>query len=112
MKLRRTTDGGYSFWCPGCNEPHVLSKGWAFSGTEELPTFNPSVLVTVGHYTPGWQAGMECWCSYAKAHPDEGSFYLCSRCHSFVKAGQIQFLGDCTHALKDKTVPLPDWPES
>ena len=32
-------------------------------------------------------------------------------CHSFVKAGNIQFLGDCTHALAGQTVPLPDWPK-
>lgn len=31
-------------------------------------------------------------------------------CHSFVRAGKIEFLGDCTHALKGQTVPLPDWP--
>jgi hypothetical protein len=31
------------------------------------------------------------------------------RCHSFVKDGQIQFLGDCFHTLKGKTVDLPDW---
>lgn len=31
-------------------------------------------------------------------------------CHSFVKNGTIQFLGDCTHKLVNQTVPLPDWP--
>jgi hypothetical protein len=28
-----------------------------------------------------------------------------------VRAGQIEFLGDCTHALKGQTVALPDWPQ-
>lgn len=33
-------------------------------------------------------------------------------CHSFVRNGQWEFLGDCTHALAGKTVPLeplPNW---
>lgn len=29
-------------------------------------------------------------------------------CHSFIKDGMIQFLGDCTHELKGKTVKLPE----
>ncbi len=32
-------------------------------------------------------------------------------CHSFVRAGRIQFLDDCTHRLKGETVELPDLPE-
>lgn len=32
-------------------------------------------------------------------------------CHSFVRNGVIEFLSDCTHALKGQHVPLPDWPE-
>lgn len=30
-------------------------------------------------------------------------------CHSFVVDGRIQFLGDCTHELVDKTVDIPDF---
>lgn len=30
-------------------------------------------------------------------------------CHSFVTDGNIQFLDDCTHELKGKTVPLEDF---
>jgi hypothetical protein len=33
-------------------------------------------------------------------------------CHSFVRDGQIQFLGDCTHALKGQTVERPEWPHA
>ena len=29
-------------------------------------------------------------------------------CHSFVREGKIEFLGDCTHALKGQTVDLND----
>lgn len=31
-------------------------------------------------------------------------------CHYFIKAGRIEFCGDCTHALKGQTVDLPDFP--
>ncbi len=31
------------------------------------------------------------------------------RCHSFVTDGKIAFGEDCSHALKGKTVDLPDW---
>jgi hypothetical protein len=31
------------------------------------------------------------------------------RCHSLVTDGNIQFLDDCTHELKGKTVPLEDF---
>lgn len=30
-------------------------------------------------------------------------------CHSFVRDGQIQYLGDCTHEYAGKTVDLPDF---
>lgn len=36
---------------------------------------------------------------------------LPSRCHSFVRAGMIEFLSDCTHALRGQTVSIPDWPD-
>jgi hypothetical protein len=39
------------------------------------------------------------------AHPVYGE-----RCHVFITNGQIQFLDDCTHALKGQTVPIPAWP--
>lgn len=62
--------------------------GWSFNGNYERPTFQPSVLVTYD----GPDAGQD------GAPP--------AVCHSFVTDGQIQFLGDCTHALAGQTVPL------
>lgn len=103
------------FWCPGCKEMHVISvgtgarPGWTFDGNYDKPTFSPSVLVTSGHYSPGW-TGPECWCTYNKEHPEDICFE-CERCHSFVKGGNIEFLGDCTHALAAKTVPLREFPQ-
>lgn len=80
------------WWCPACGAPHQCDKRWTFDGNMERPTFAPSVLVTAD------------WTHEAKRRgsPD--------RCHTFVRAGQIQFLSDCTHKLAGQTVDLPDWP--
>lgn len=87
MKIRRSGPHNLLFFCPGCRSAHQvrtdprLSPCWEFNGDDELPTFNPSVLLR----------GEE----------------LC--CHSFIRDGNIQFLEDSTHALSGKTVPLPDF---
>lgn len=93
----------YGFWCPGCREMHTVSvsqknhsgASWSFDGNLQAPTFNPSYNRRVN--TPDMK----------EYQPDAGT----SICHSFVRAGRIQFLGDCTHALKGQTVDLPDFPE-
>jgi len=82
----------YRFWCPGCDEVHgIRGKGpspcWEFNGDMVKPTFNPSHLT-------GW-------------HGDNGEQFSEHRCHSFIKDGKIQYLGDCHHNLKNQTVPLP-----
>ena len=87
MKAKIGRDGAVCFWCPGCDNVHRC-KGWQFNGDFEKPTLSPSVMVT---YTPG--------------DPDEPV----QRCHSFVRDGVIQFLGDSTHTLAGKTIPLPPW---
>ena len=86
------------FFCPGCQCAHGVTVAnenkaagqrpvWGWNGSMDSPTFTPSVLVN----------GMN------------GSVGI--RCHSFVKDGMIQFLGDCAHDLKNQTVSLPDWEE-
>lgn len=74
--------------CPGCNENHVLDERWTFVNAPDLerPTFLPSLLVR-------WQFGND---------------RAPKVCHSFITNGQIQFLGDCTHALAGQTVDLPE----
>jgi hypothetical protein len=84
-KLRSVDVAGGSavaFWCPGCDHAHMV----AISGPKAWGYNGDAEKPT---FTPSWR--------------DEV-------CHSFVRDGQIQFLGDCTHALKGQTVPLPDWP--
>lgn len=106
--LRSLSGGEVAFWCPGCSEAHAIKPDiWAWDGNPERPTFSPSVLVRGGHYADGKHP---CCCDYNREHPDDPSPFKCSVCHSFVRAGQIQFLGDCTHALAGQTVPLPPWP--
>lgn len=108
--LLRTIEGGdLGFWCPGCDEMHVLSPGWKFNGNYDAPTFTPSVLVTSGCKTPQHKPGDSCWCTWnaeAVAAGLEPSAFACSRCHSFVTDGRIQFLTDSTHKLAGQTVPL------
>lgn len=93
----RTQDGrllGYSFECPGCGHWHVVYTEreqenkivWQFNGNVDRPTFSPSLLV---------------WC-------DRGELAGQFRCHSFIRDGRIQFLGDCSHKLAGQTVDLPD----
>ncbi len=108
-KLRSAEDGGFFYWCQGCEEMHHVNAGWAFDGNLDAPTFTPSVLVQTGHYAPGWK-GPDCWCTYNAAHPDNPSGYECRRCHTHIKGGIVQFLPDCTHNLAGQNLPLPDLP--
>lgn len=78
------------FFCPGCDGAHAIPitglRAWAFDGNYDSPTLSPSLLTYKTNVSP--------------------------QCHSFIRAGQIQFLQDCGHALAGQTVdlqPLPDW---
>lgn len=109
--LRAVSPGRMSFWCPGCDQAHVVvvegPKAWGFNGDPARPTFSPSVLVRGGHHVPGHSG--DCWCTF-EARTGQKPAFTCFVCHSFVRDGQIQFLGDCTHGLAGQTVPLPPWP--
>ena len=79
----------YWFWCPGCDEAHMYVVGnkngtsWTFNDDLEKPTFAPSLL-----------------------YPSKPV-----KCHLHVRAGKIEYCGDCQHDLKGKTVDLPDLPD-
>jgi len=102
------------YWCQGCEKAHVVRTDgagpWTFDGNLEAPTFSPSVLCTSGHYVPTHKEGDRCWCTYNAEHPERPSRFHCERCHTFIRAGMVQFLSDCTHALAGQTLPLPDLP--
>lgn len=105
--LRIIEGGCLGFRCPGCDEMHVVNAGWTFDGNYDAPTLSPSILVTGGHYVSSHKAGDHCYCTWSERFPDiPAPKFKCGRCHSFVRAGQIEFLDDCTHALAGKTVPL------
>lgn len=94
------------FWCQGCEilRPdgtefvgglHMLPISgdstkrpvWSFDGNLESPTLSPSILTKTGHTK---------------------NFV----CHSFMRAGHMEFLSDCTHKYAGQTLPmkpLPAW---
>lgn len=101
MKTRLARDAEGSvylwFWCPGCDQPHAprvdgpdvptppaRRPKWTWNQDRERPTLAPSILVHISDT---------------------------EKCHSFVRDGEIQFLGDSYHQLSGQTVPLPDWPK-
>lgn len=91
------------FHCPGCEDLHCYTVGppngqeprWTRTGSDEKPSFAPSLLVRCT-YPPGWKKGQ---------HEEEKTV-----CHLFLREGVLEFLGDCTHTLKNQKVPLPEPP--
>jgi hypothetical protein len=102
--LRRAT-GCYMHWCPGCEEMHSLPDGWAFDGNIESPTFSPSFkheglkqIFADGRWTGEWER-------------DAAGSPIPFICHYVLTAGILNFCNDCTHALAQKAVPLPNLPD-
>ena len=86
-------EGYFTFKCPGCGSHHFVNTNkkcgqatWEFNGDVNNPTVSPSLLVR-------WTYG-----------PEKAQYV----CHSFITNGKIQFLGDCTHKLKNQTVEIPE----
>lgn len=83
-------------WCPACSELHDFAverpfsngAGWSYDGNAARPTFTPSMNIVVGPFPDGHK----------------------KVCHYFLKAGMLEYLSDCTHALAGKTIELPDLP--
>lgn len=96
MKLKEISNdpGTYMFYCPGCQMFHQVPTAgkdrpnWTFNGSQQKPTFSPSLLIRFPHF--------------------DGSKDVNLICHSFVREGMIQYLNDCTHNLKGQTVEIPD----
>lgn len=96
----------YIFFCPACKCGHWFrvkgpSPCWTWNGDFDKPTIRASILVrgTVD-ITDDEQAAIM---RGEKITPKP------LVCHSFVTDGKIEYLGDCTHALAGKTVPLEDF---
>jgi hypothetical protein len=92
MKIKRvsysdpTIAHGWRYWCPGCKWMHVL------------PTDRRA------------QANGHAWAfdGNEDAPTFSPSVNLPGVCHSFVRAGRIEFLPDCAHALAGQTVDMVD----
>lgn len=114
--LRDGSDNRLTWWCPGCDGPHQISTGegagprWGWNGNAEKPTFTPSVLVTGTGLTARGQAEADAWFAAGNPSPAPKFDTAATVCHCFVVDGQMQMLGDCTHALAGQTVPIPPWP--
>ena len=89
VKIMKDAEGtSYWLWCPGCDDAHRINDGWQFDGNIEAPTFSPSILVNYGNNPDGHKT-----------------------CHSFLRAGVWEFLGDSTHAFAGQNIPMVDLPE-
>ncbi|WP_156290779.1 DUF6527 family protein [Oceanobacillus salinisoli] len=84
MKIIKTDDERYMFYCEGCKRNHAFNNAWQFNDDFDKPTVSPSLKVTM---------------------PYKGVDYIC---HSFIRNGEIQYLNDCHHELAAKVVPLKD----
>ncbi len=95
MVKATTAPGVFLLWCPACAEAHQISSAWTFDGNMERPTISPSILVRGKQWDP----------KYSFHNPRHlvapGQPKVC---HSFVRAGRWEYLGDCTHALAGQTV--------
>ena len=75
----------FSFFCYGCCRNHFVNdETWEFSGDLEKPTFKESVLI-------------------------KPQFNQKHRCHLYIIMGQIKYLDDCTHYLKNSRVELKEF---
>jgi hypothetical protein len=117
--LRRLAGGQVAFLCPGCESLHTICIDpprenypgplWDWDGEPDKPTFKPSILVRWHELTIQGAAVKQAWLDAGKPDPEPKLDRVEHVCHSFVTAGEIRFLGDCTHHLRNRTVELPKW---
>lgn len=106
---------------------------WDWDGNMESPTFSPSMLVysTVhlceGEHEPAvcpnpddcgqpghmilnddWRENDNRVLGHPTPHTREPAH---GNCHSFLRAGQWEFLSDCAHSLAGQTVPMVPLPD-
>lgn len=99
-KIKEVDDElNWIFYCPGCKTHHGIStrepRPWNWNGDVNKPTFSPSLLVKMGPLAD----------PITHLAPKDAPHRVC---HSFIKDGFIQFLGDCTHQLAGQTVEIPE----
>ena len=110
-KLFDEEKGHYIIACKGCGCEHIIAVGtpftngakWTFNFNFEAPTFQPSLLVKSGKY-----AGPSEWYQSLDEEGRKFADEYSEICHSFITDGKIQYLSDCTHALANQTIELPE----
>lgn len=96
LKKVKGSNGLLAFFCPACHRVHEVcidrrdwpNLVWQWNGNKDKPTFSPSIL-ELGEDKNGK-----------------------TRCHTFVRDGEIHYLSDCTHGMASKTVDMVDIPEN
>ncbi len=89
------SNGKLFFMCPACDAPHGINlehidqPRWSWNADAIKPTFNPSLLVSYNQLVDGKEVEHVC--------------------HSFIRDGRIQYLGDCTHSFANVTIDIPKW---
>lgn len=107
---------GLEFWCPACDEAHVIRVNkpgwWTWNGDYDKPTIGGDPKRSIKVETYKLSARGEEMIARGERVPEgqryPGADYCC---HSTITDGLISFCGDCTHAMVNQTVMLPDWPE-
>lgn len=101
-RCRKVGNDCVSFWCPGCEEHHIVRivppGDWGFNQDYRRPTFTPSILVS--GTVPVTDADVSRIMAGGAVEPKP------TRCHSYVTDGYIEFLADCSHPLAGQTVLL------
>lgn len=111
--LRSAEGNRLMFWCLGCDMAHHVAHGpgsgprWTWNGDAIKPTFTPSILVRWDQGEPS-AADPEIAKKIRRGEIVQRT--VKKVCHTFVTAGRIQYLSDCTHALAGQTIDLPEWP--
>ena len=71
---------------------------WTWNGDTEKPTLRPSVLTQGNEQITAEEHALLMAGKRVEPRP--------YRCHTWVTDGKAQFLGDCSHALRDQTVDM------
>lgn len=93
-KLVRT-ERGIAHWCPACKCFHAFTlyplraahTQWLFNNNLVEPSFQPDNRIRI-------------------EDEKEGDYV----CHYRLHEGRIEYLEDCTHAMRGKNIMLPDIP--
>jgi hypothetical protein len=102
VKLFDEKNGTYKFKCPAghwhyinTKVPNHLNAQWNFNYNVDKPTFTPSINERTGYFVDPNTKGDEDWLKNNSYH-----------CHFIITNGKIQFCGDCSHDLKNKTIEM------